>query len=356
MVCWLSGGPDSLALTAVAAQLRPTTALIVDHGLQPDSAAVAETARARQFRWDVLRHRCFGSRSVARAVPRLRRAPPAMPRWTATATARCCWRTRSTTKPRRCCWGWAAVREPARSPGMRPYDPPWCRPLLGVRREVTHAACAELGLTAVAGSAQQRPPLHPGPAARRSAAAAGRRVGRRGRGGAGPHRDGVARRHRVDRRDRRRGAGRSPGGAGAGRRGPGRAARPGTTAGDPRLAAGRRRDRADRQADPRRGHLGHRLARPGRRGGRVRRCAVSACLRGGATAYCVAPRAQFDACVGRSAARRGTLWTWRRSCTRGTSSRCCSPQEQIQARVAELGEQIGNDYRDLAATAGKTCC
>jgi tRNA(Ile)-lysidine synthase len=30
--------------------------------------------------------------------------------------------------------------------GMRPYDPPWCRPLLGVRREVTHAVCAELGL------------------------------------------------------------------------------------------------------------------------------------------------------------------------------------------------------------------
>ncbi len=32
--------------------------------------------------------------------------------------------------------------------GMRPHDPPWCRPLLGVRRAVTHAACAELGLTA----------------------------------------------------------------------------------------------------------------------------------------------------------------------------------------------------------------
>ena len=31
--------------------------------------------------------------------------------------------------------------------GMRPYDPPWCRPLLGVRRAVTHGACAELGLT-----------------------------------------------------------------------------------------------------------------------------------------------------------------------------------------------------------------
>src|SRR3954464_346112 len=41
----LSGGPDSLALTAVAAQLKPTTALIVDHRLQQDSARVAATAR-----------------------------------------------------------------------------------------------------------------------------------------------------------------------------------------------------------------------------------------------------------------------------------------------------------------------
>ena len=30
----LSGGADSLALTAAAARVRPTTALIVDHGLQ----------------------------------------------------------------------------------------------------------------------------------------------------------------------------------------------------------------------------------------------------------------------------------------------------------------------------------
>jgi tRNA(Ile)-lysidine synthase len=30
---------------------------------------------------------------------------------------------------------------------MRPCDPPWYRPLLGIRRAVTHAACAELGLT-----------------------------------------------------------------------------------------------------------------------------------------------------------------------------------------------------------------
>jgi tRNA(Ile)-lysidine synthase len=30
--------------------------------------------------------------------------------------------------------------------GMRPHDPPWCRPLLGVRRAVTHQACDELGV------------------------------------------------------------------------------------------------------------------------------------------------------------------------------------------------------------------
>ena len=41
----LSGGPDSLALTAVAAKLKPTTALIVDHQLQRDSHRVAITAQ-----------------------------------------------------------------------------------------------------------------------------------------------------------------------------------------------------------------------------------------------------------------------------------------------------------------------
>jgi tRNA(Ile)-lysidine synthase len=41
----LSGGADSLALTAVAAATKPTTALIVDHRLQPGSGQVAATAR-----------------------------------------------------------------------------------------------------------------------------------------------------------------------------------------------------------------------------------------------------------------------------------------------------------------------
>ena len=42
----LSGGADSLALTAAAARVRPTTALVVDHGLQTGSDTVAERARA----------------------------------------------------------------------------------------------------------------------------------------------------------------------------------------------------------------------------------------------------------------------------------------------------------------------
>ena len=41
----LSGGPDSLALAAAAAALLPTTALIVDHRLQPGSHEVASTAK-----------------------------------------------------------------------------------------------------------------------------------------------------------------------------------------------------------------------------------------------------------------------------------------------------------------------
>jgi tRNA(Ile)-lysidine synthase len=31
--------------------------------------------------------------------------------------------------------------------GMRPCDRPWYRPLLGIRRALTHTACAELGVT-----------------------------------------------------------------------------------------------------------------------------------------------------------------------------------------------------------------
>ena len=148
----LSGGPDSLALTAVAARLRPTTALIVDHGLQSDSAAVAKTAREQAVALG-----CVDAQVLCVQVDR-----PSGPRGGPEAAARAA--------------RYAALGAHREGPvllahtlddqaetvllglgrgsgarsiaGMRPHDPPWCRPLLGVRRAVTHAACRELGLTA----------------------------------------------------------------------------------------------------------------------------------------------------------------------------------------------------------------
>lgn len=144
----LSGGPDSLALTAVAARLRPTTALIVDHGLQADSAAVAEAARAQADSLGCVDARVIrvqvgnegGPEAAARAARYAAlgayRDGPVLLGHTLDDQAE----TVLLGLGRG-----SGVRSIA---GMRPTDPPWCRPLLEVRRAVTHAACHELGLTA----------------------------------------------------------------------------------------------------------------------------------------------------------------------------------------------------------------
>lgn len=144
----LSGGPDSLALTAVAAQLQPTTALIVDHGLQPDSAAVAETARAQAVALGCVDAQVIrvhvgnagGPEAAARAARYAAlsayREGPVLLGHTLDDQAE----TVLLGLGRG-----SGVRSIA---GMRAYDPPWGRPLLEVRRAVTHAACRELGLTA----------------------------------------------------------------------------------------------------------------------------------------------------------------------------------------------------------------
>ncbi|AQT81936.1 tRNA lysidine(34) synthetase TilS [Mycolicibacterium litorale] len=145
----LSGGPDSLALTAAAAATLPTTALIVDHGLQPGSAGVAEGARRRARDLGCVQAHVLQVQVGVQGGPE---AAARTARYAALDAAR----------------GDAPVLlghtlddqaetvllglgrgSGARSiAGMRPCDPPWCRPLLGVRRAVTQAACAELGLTA----------------------------------------------------------------------------------------------------------------------------------------------------------------------------------------------------------------
>ncbi|MDT5223846.1 MAG: tRNA(Ile)-lysidine synthase [Mycobacterium sp.] len=144
----LSGGPDSLALTAVAAQLRPTTALIVDHGLQPDSAAIAESARAQAISLGCVQARVLrvevggtgGPEAAARAARYdaldSHRDGPVLLAHTLDDQAETV------------LLGLGRGSGARSIAGMRPYDAPWCRPLLAVRRAVTHAACTELGLTA----------------------------------------------------------------------------------------------------------------------------------------------------------------------------------------------------------------
>jgi tRNA(Ile)-lysidine synthase len=143
----LSGGPDSLALTAVAAGLRPTTALIVDHGLQSDSAAVAETARLQAVSLGCVEAQVVrvhvgneggpeaAARSARYAALGAYRDGPVLLGHTLDDQAE----TVLLGLGRG-----SGVRSIA---GMRPHDQPWCRPLLGVRRAVTHAACQELGMT-----------------------------------------------------------------------------------------------------------------------------------------------------------------------------------------------------------------
>jgi tRNA(Ile)-lysidine synthase len=145
----LSGGPDSLALTAVAAAMLPTTALIVDHGLQSGSAEVAGTARTQALRLGCVDAQVLsvevsgdgGPEAAARtaryvALDSARAGGPVLLGHTLDDQAETV------------LLGLGRGSGARSIAGMRPYDPPWCRPLLGVRRSVTHAACADLGLTA----------------------------------------------------------------------------------------------------------------------------------------------------------------------------------------------------------------
>ncbi|RFD27364.1 tRNA lysidine(34) synthetase TilS [Mycobacterium uberis] len=148
----LSGGPDSLALTAVAAQLRPTTALIVDHGLQSDSASIAETARKQAIALG-----CIDAQVLCVQVGR-----PFGPKGGPEAAARAARYTvlgayrdspvllahTLDDQAETVLLGLGRGSGARSIAGMRPHDPPWCRPLLGVRRSVPRAACRELGLTA----------------------------------------------------------------------------------------------------------------------------------------------------------------------------------------------------------------
>ncbi|MGK2879325.1 MAG: tRNA lysidine(34) synthetase TilS [Mycobacterium sp.] len=144
----LSGGPDSLALTAAAARVRRTRALIVDHGLQPGSAEVAEQARAH-----ALSLGCDGAQVLTVDVGTAGGPEGAarVARYRALESARdgaAVLLAHTLDDQAETVLLGLGRGSGARSlAGMRPHDPPWCRPLLGVRRAVTIAACAELAVT-----------------------------------------------------------------------------------------------------------------------------------------------------------------------------------------------------------------
>ena len=138
----LSGGADSLALTAAAVvELPAVVALVVDHGLQPGSRGVAETAAER-----ALGLGCVDAKVLAVTVDRDggMEAAARRSRYAALAAARgdspVLIAHTLDDQAETVLLGLARGSGPRSIAGMTPWDPPWGRPLLGIRRAVTRQA------------------------------------------------------------------------------------------------------------------------------------------------------------------------------------------------------------------------
>lgn len=141
----VSGGADSLALAACVGRLVPgASAVVVDHQLQPGSAEVASRA-ARQ---------CTGFGLVARVEPVVVSGPGG-PEAAARVARYAALRPSSGVvllghtlddQAETVLLGLGRGSGPRSIAGMRAFDAPWGRPLLGVSRAVTRAACAEQGI------------------------------------------------------------------------------------------------------------------------------------------------------------------------------------------------------------------
>ncbi|TCO57986.1 tRNA lysidine(34) synthetase TilS [Actinocrispum wychmicini] len=142
----VSGGADSLALAAAAATLTDVTGLVVDHDLQADSARVAANT-ADQLRTLKIDTRVLkvevgtkgGLEAAARAAryAALREAVP---------DGLILLGHTLDDQAETVLLGLGRGSGPRSIAGMRALDPPWGRPLLGIRRDVTEQACRELGL------------------------------------------------------------------------------------------------------------------------------------------------------------------------------------------------------------------
>ncbi|MGZ9828414.1 tRNA lysidine(34) synthetase TilS [Tsukamurella ocularis] len=144
----LSGGADSLALlTGALAEGLDVLALVVDHGLQDGSAAVAERAAATA--------RELGARATVLTVavggPGGPEAAARAARYAALGAARdgapVLLGHTLDDQAETVLLGLGRGSGARSLAGMAAWAAPYGRPLLGVRRADTRAACAELGLT-----------------------------------------------------------------------------------------------------------------------------------------------------------------------------------------------------------------
>jgi tRNA(Ile)-lysidine synthase len=146
-----SGGADSLALAAAAVAVRGPGAVhgaVVDHGLQDGSAeraaATAELLDGLGIPTTVHRVDVTGKGGIEAAARRARYAAlgAARPHPDSPVLLGHTLDDQAETVLLGLGRG-SGARSLA---GMRAWDAPWCRPLLGVRRTVTRAACAAAGL------------------------------------------------------------------------------------------------------------------------------------------------------------------------------------------------------------------
>jgi tRNA(Ile)-lysidine synthase len=147
-----SGGADSLALAAATAHVAgvPIHGIVVDHGLQAGSVEVARTACG------VLRDLGVDARVATVEVTTAGDGPEAAARRARYAALAAESAARGDApvllghtlddQAETVLLGLGRGSGARSLAGMRGWDPPWCRPLLGVRRATTRAACAEVGL------------------------------------------------------------------------------------------------------------------------------------------------------------------------------------------------------------------
>ncbi|MEJ2885910.1 tRNA lysidine(34) synthetase TilS [Actinomycetospora sp. OC33-EN06] len=152
MIVACSGGADSLALAAAAVHVAPGAVhgVVVDHGLQDGSGDRAAVAA------DQLRGLGAASAEVVAVEVGTAGGPEAAARTARHAALRAVSRDRGDApvllghtlddQAETVLLGLGRGSGARSLAGMAPWDPPWCRPLLGIRRATTRAACAALGL------------------------------------------------------------------------------------------------------------------------------------------------------------------------------------------------------------------